>query len=174
MPAKKRIPKEAIAAAALSLFRTEGMEAVNTARLSAVLGCSTQPLYHAYKNMEELKADVRVAVLSLYEHYLQEEGESGKWPPYKAQGMGYIRFAREEPQAFRYLFMSGVTGYQDDAALQNIADTYTAGNVDFHTQMWFFVHGIACMQATGYLPLDDETVSTLLTAQFKAMKGEKT
>ena len=36
---------------------------------------------------------------------LEEEEKSGKYPPYKARGMGYIRFAKEEKNLFRLLFM---------------------------------------------------------------------
>ena len=41
----------------------------------------------------------------LYQNYLKEDMASGKYPPYKASGMAYIRFAKEEKELFRLLFM---------------------------------------------------------------------
>ena len=47
----------------------------------------------------------------------------------------------------------------------------TAAAKNFHFPMWVFVHGIATMSATGYLHLDENTISELLSAEYLAMKA---
>jgi hypothetical protein len=38
-----------------------------------------------------------------------------------------------------------------------------------HLELWIFVHGIATMLATGYVELDQETVSNLLTDGYRGI-----
>ena len=40
----------------------------------------------------------------------------------------------------------------------------------FHLEMWVMVHGIAVMLATGYLDLDEDTVSRMLTDAYQGLK----
>ena len=40
----------------------------------------------------------------------------------------------------------------------------------FHLEMWLFVHGIATMEATSYLNLDDEFISNALTDLYNGLK----
>ena len=42
----------------------------------------------------------------MYRQYIAEDMSSGEYPPYKASGMAYIRFADEERELFRLLFMN--------------------------------------------------------------------
>ena len=56
MPAAKRISKEAIIDAAAAVLRIGGFEAINARSVAKALGCSTQPIYLSFRNMEELKS----------------------------------------------------------------------------------------------------------------------
>lgn len=56
MPAAKRISKEAIIDAAAAVLRIGGFEAINARSVAEALGCSTQPIYLSFRNMEELKS----------------------------------------------------------------------------------------------------------------------
>ncbi len=40
-----------------------------------------------------------------YQDFIKAEREKSIYPPYKASGMAYIRFAKEEEELFRLLFM---------------------------------------------------------------------
>ena len=55
--------------------------------------------------MEEVGQEVFIASDLLYQNYLREDMAKGKYPPYKASGMAYIRFAKEERELFKLLFM---------------------------------------------------------------------
>ncbi len=46
--------------------------------------------------MDEVGAAVIKAAYEIYDGYIKEGMNSGKYPPYKASGMAYIRFAREK------------------------------------------------------------------------------
>lgn len=180
MPPKSRVTKEDIVAAAVELVREGGAEALNARALAKKLDCSTQPIFSNFAAMEELKAAVIGAAQRRYHQYLAEEMGSGRWPPYKASGLGYIRFAMEEKELFKLLFMRDRTGEAITEDLEEISPIIaliqekTGMSFDrarlFHLEMWLYVHGAATMLATNYLPWDLEDISAMLTDAFEGLR----
>ena len=178
MPPKVKITKEQIITAAVRLVREKGYEALNARTLAAALSCSTQPIFSNYTSMEELRGDLLVAAAKVYEEIAESEANRHIYPPYKASGMAYIRFASEERELFRLLFMrprteneitkeselfvNVVREAEESTGLSFRAET-------FHFEMWAFVHGIATMAVTHYLPLNEETVSVILTDAYQGL-----
>lgn len=175
MPRKFLFTREEIIQAALTLTRERGLSSVTARALADALGTSTKPIFGLFQNMEEVHTEVMRAVAMLFRERTRREMESGEYPPYKASGMAYIRFAREEPVFFRLLFMRDRTGEsQDDtaarAAIEPVIQLISANTglsaedaYRFHLEMWVFVHGIATMIATAYLEWDDAYISSAMT-----------
>ncbi len=180
MSAKRQITREQIVQAAMAIVSEQGMEALNARSVAARCGCSTQPIYLCFENLQQLKDAVEGEIQNRYNAYIAEEIKSGKYPEYKASGMGYIRFAKEQPNFFKYLFMRNRAGendkweqaYEFRREAQRVEkygfDKSASGRI--HTHMWVWVHGIAAMYATGFLDWDWEAVSELLTEEFFAVK----
>lgn len=181
MAAKKQITREKIIDGAYALVRRHGMSALNARTVASALGCSTRPIYLSFAGMDELKQAVAERITETYKSYLKNELDRHIYPDYKAYGMGYIRFAREEKQLFSYLFMrdrTGENGVIDGGDLNGVygalslATGLTGSEAErFHAECWVFVHGIATMLATSYLELDDATVSGLVTDMFTGLKA---
>lgn len=181
MSAKKQVTRQNIIDAAFALVRRSGMSALNARSLAKSLGCSTRPIYISFGSMEELKGEVIKLINQTYQTYLKKEVDRRIYPEYKAYGMGYIRFAREEKQLFSYLFMRNrpsqggeLDGGDITAVLRSLSSATGLGGdlaERFHWECWVFVHGIATMLATGYLTLDDGTVSGLISDMFLALKA---
>ena len=180
MPPKAKVGKDDILSAALELVRTNGAAALNARAVAGILGTSTQPIFSHYKNMSELKQDVLAAADALYHDYLQKDMEAGTYPVYKASGMAYIRFAREERELFKLLFMrdrSGEVITEDhdeirpilDIIKQNLHLTEQEAFL-FHLEMWIYVHGIATMIATSDLELDEDFISQVITDAFTGLR----
>lgn len=180
MPPKIRLSKPAILSAAVELVRESGPDALNARALAQRLGCSTQPIFSNYASMEALRTDVIAAGMERYHRYLAEDMGSGQYPPYKASGMGYIRFALEEKELFKLLFMRDRSGENitDDVEelrpiltlIQDKTGMSFARSRQFHLEMWIYVHGIATMLATGYLPWTMEDISAMLTDAFEGLR----
>lgn len=178
MPPRNKVSKQDILAAAVELTRAG--DALNARALAQKLGCSTQPIFSNYASMEALRTDVIAAALERYHRYLAEDMGSGKYPLYKASGMGYIRFALEEKELFKLLFMRDRSGevIGEDleevgpiiALIQDKTGMSFARARLFHLEMWLYVHGIATMLATGYLPWTMEDISAMLTDAFEGMR----
>lgn len=179
MPPRVRISREDIIKTAVGLIRREGADALNARAVAKELDCSTQPVFSNFTTMEELRRAVLEAADALYQEYIDREIASGKYPAYKASGMAYIRFAAEERELFRLLFMRDRSG--EDIPRETFGDTKISGIVEdstglsgdraelFHLEMWAFVHGIAAMTATGFLTLDTELVSDMLTDAYRGI-----
>lgn len=183
MPPKIKVTKEDIIKTALSLVREQGDGALNARSIAGALGCSTQPIFSNFATMDSLRLAVIDEARGILSEYMKAETESGLYPtPYKASGMAYIRFAKEEKELFKILYMRTRKDdeYTDDLALYNQMtnlihqNTGLAGESTslFHLEMWAYVHGIATMFATGFLSLDWELVSKMITDAYQGLKKQ--
>ena len=180
MPPVQKTGKDEIINAAFDIARKKGFGNLNARAIAKKLGVSTQPIFSNFKNMEDLKMEIIKKASSLYFSMLEEEEKSGKYPSYKARGMGYIRFAREEKNLFRLLFMdkrsSDVKFPTDDATkeIELISNTLSFSEDKasrMHALLWFFVHGIASLIVTESLQLSEEDISAALTDTYLGLKS---
>lgn len=180
MPPKAKITEKDILNAAVKQVRENGAESLNARALAGILGCSTQPIFSNFASMEELKAAVIGFAHELYGEYLQREIKSDKYPAYKASGMGYIRFAREEKELFKLLFMRDrsfepmTLSLNADPVIEMTqkATGYSYEKAErFHLEMWVVVHGIASMIATNFLDWDMEMASGVMTDMYMGLRA---
>ena len=182
MPPKVKVTKERIAECAFELVRKNGIEELNARSMAEMLECSTQPIFSNYESMAELRKDVIKKAYELMIVYREREISSGEFPSYKASGIAYIRFAKEEKMLFKLLFMSG-SAEVDDCDIAKIDWNSTVERVSgyagvaesraelFHLEMWMFVHGVASMLATGNLDLEMNVVSDMLSDVYLGLKA---
>ena len=180
MPPKVKITKTDIINTALEIIRANGAQAVNARSIAAALNCSTQPIFSNFASMEALDQEVLCAAHELYLGFLRRDLESGLHPEYKALGVGYIRFAQEEKELFKLLFMRDREGTVLDttsdfeASVEIImkSNGVTRQTAEImHFEMWIFVHGIATMLATSYLTLEWELISTMVSDVYQGIRA---
>ncbi len=183
MPRKFMFTREEVLAAALNLAREQGIAAVTARGLGEKLGSSSKPIFSLFENMEDVLRGVMEAADELYRNYLKEDMASGKYPPYKASGMAYIRFAKEEKELFKLLFMrdrshENTDNKEENKQLLELIQQNLGINKEeaylFHLEMWIYVHGMATMLATSYLELDEAFISKVLTDAYEGMKTRYT
>ena len=179
MPPKCRFTREEIIQAALDLTAEKGVGALTARGLAQRLGSSAKPIFGLFANMEEVQQEVVKAANLRYQEYLRQDMSAGRYPPYKASGMAYIRFAREQKELFKLLFMRDRTheekaaGDEVDALLGLIQKNMGLSRDDayrFHLEMWIYVHGIATMIATAYLEWDMDFISAALTDAYQGLR----
>lgn len=182
MPPKAKFTKEEIVTAALGIVREQGIEAVTARELGARLGSSSRPIFTVFTNMEEVISEVILAAKAHYKEYI-DEGLSRE-VPFKGVGMQYIRFAKEEPQLFRLLFMTGKTSIPESfemvmavddnykQILRSVQESYhltedAAKRIYRH--LWIYAHGIAVLFASGVGNFDEDEIDTLMTEIFTGL-----
>ena len=180
MPPAQKTGKDEIINAAFDIVREKGFCNLNARAIAKKLGVSTQPIFSNFKNMEDLKIEIVKKASSLYFAMLEEEEKRGKYPPLEARGMGYIRFAKEEKNLFRLLFMdkrNPDVRFPTDDATKEIG--LISGSLSFaedkvsrmHALLWFFVHGIAALIVTESLELSEEVISKSLTDAYLGLQS---
>lgn len=182
MPPKVKITREEIIRTAVEIVRKDGHQALNARSVAAKLECSTQPVFSNFASMQALRLAVVEQADLLSQEYTKQEIERGEYPAYKASGIAYIRFAKEEKELFKLLYMRDRTGEtipKDMVLAENIASILqqNTGLEDadmklFHLEMWAYVHGIAAMVATGFLELDWDVVSRMLTDAYLGLRKQ--
>lgn len=183
MPRKVTVTKDIIINGAVELIRSKGLENFNARALAKEIGCSTQPIFSTFKNMEELKAEVIKYATQIYNEYIKKAKESKKeFAKYKEVGLAYLKLAKNEPELFKLLFFrdrqnedqQNMEDSNMEYILQSIMDKTGLSKQDaytFHLYMWIFTQGLASMLITHYLELDDKSIDELLTKQFLIMKS---
>ena len=181
MPPKFKFTREQIVAAALEVTRKNGITGLTARGLAAELGSSAKPIFGLFQNMEEVQSEVVSAANTLYQFYIQKGMEDNKFPPYKASGIAYIQFAKEEKELFKLLFMRDRTDEkieENREEIRPILDLIMKNlGIDeneayfFHLELWLYVHGIATMIATNYLEWDIEFIDKALTDAYQGLKN---
>ena len=181
MPPKVKVTKEEIILKSLDLVRKNGEQGINARAIASALGCSTQPIFSNFSTMEELTAATVAYAHRHYLDFLKKESESGKYPPYKSFGMAYIRFAKEESELFKLLFMCDRKGAEFVPTVdftESVKMIVNANGVSsetaelMHLEMWSCVHGIGTMLATSFLSFEWELIEKMLTDVYQGIRSK--
>ncbi len=173
MARKESVTQEDILSNAFEMAREEGMENVTTRRIADKAGCSTQPIYRIYRNMDELVDAIYGRAILFYNDFVSKCDKTDD-TPFVNLGLAYIKFASEESNLFRLLFMTKEHGGKTLFELLNADQEYVVEQINkaralgakdpsgIFMEMWIMIHGIAGMTITGDydLPLA-ETVKLL-------------
>lgn len=183
MAPKIKVTKKDIIETTLNLIRKDGEGAINARSIAASLGCSTQPVFSNFSTMEELRESAIVAAYEIYTDFIKREVESGRYPQYKSFGMAYVRFAEEEKELFKLLFMRDRTNeelspspdFEESVKLIMETNQVTQEKaMMMHLEMWTCVHGIATMLVTSFFSLDWELISDMLTDIYQGIRARHT
>lgn len=178
MARKETVTREILIDTAFSLLREEGVEQVTARKLAARVGCSTQPIFRLYKNMEELQLELCDKMIDFFENYY-DQFQGMDDTPFVNLGLAYIQFAETEKNIFQALFLSQNRGGKSlyellngsrGSVVREISKAKEAGKSnasELFMMMWIFIHGAACMVITGDYDLTEaETVKLLKDSYF--------
>ena len=180
VPAIKKVSKEAIIDAAVDVLRDDGFSAINARSVAKKLGCSTQPIYFSFKNMEELKCALTQRAIELHTKRVRDslKQHDGNDSRYSSYGMGFVKFAAEEKQLFRWLYLEGkqLGPYQNDVlfpeAIAVIVDEFGYSDNTarrFHQDMIYFSYGLAILANTDHLHLTEAELREAFRREFHAL-----
>lgn len=179
MARKETITKMDILNAAFEMTSEEGFEHVTARTLAAKAGCSTQPIFRIYKNMEELGKDLFEQVVAYFGAYYENFPRKND-TPFVNLGLCYIRFAQDNTKLFQLLFTSekrhGKSLYDilngtNGAVVKEINSAGANGCKNpgaMFMKMWILIHGAACMSVTGDYDLKENETIALLEESYQA------
>jgi AcrR family transcriptional regulator len=177
MPNITKIKKEEIISASIQIVREEGINALNARILAKKMNCSIQPVYYHFPTMNELRTKVKEKIKEVYNSYIEETKKVEN--TFKSVGLAYIRFAEEEPNFFKLLFMEKdnkifCLNQQLDENYEYILSTIISmypitreQAIHLYENVWVTTHGLAVMIATGFMHPTHEKISSILTESFR-------
>lgn len=172
MPPKVKFQKEEIINAAVKITRKKGIDALTARELASELGVSTRPIFTYFDTMEQLKGEVYDFAKELYREYI----ERGLKAPIPNLGVGqqYLRFAKEEPELYKLLYLTKPDGAKGGAmeALtlsQNLVRKSVMKNYNmdadtadkYFRDLWLVAYSFTTLIVTGECPYTDEEISAI-------------
>ena len=172
MAPKNKFTKEEMAEAALQVVRAKGVDGLTAKTIADELGTSTRPIFTGFGSMEDVKQAVYAAAMRVYDSYTSA-GLKEKIP-FLGVGKSYIRFAREEPELYRLLFLTRTPEYSAMKSMQHlqalvrpaVMNIYhiTAEEADLYFRdLWLVAHSLSTLIVTGDCIYSDQEISQLLT-----------
>lgn len=154
MPPKKQISTEQMIERAFHIVRSEGLDALTVRRLAKDLNCSTQPIYHTFSDMKELKKELMKRAQEEMVRFIFTHNEK-ELPIGLASLLSYVAFSCVEKNLFRMIFTTG--------------DISSTGNSDFvpkelgiDLNMIVYVNGIIMMLAFQALRKSPEQIREMI------------
>lgn len=169
--------KEQILDAAIQVIRRSGWNAATTRMIAKELGSSTMPIYSQFRSREKLEEELRQRTRQMLVEYQQRQYSQH---PLLNAAFGYVKFARDERNIFRLLFMEPPAGSKEakggamidsfkselgEEALRGtiLEQLPAAGQSALVEHSWIFTHGLAMMvNAGGGASFHDDKVMELL------------
>lgn len=180
MPPSVKFTKQEIIDAALRVVRAGGVGSLTARSLASELGASTRPMFTYFDSMDALKHEVHEAAKDLYRAYV--ERGLAEPIPFLGVGQSYIRFAKEEPELYKLLFlekpssagggaMEALALSQDlvRASLMRIYQMDAEQADCYFRDLWLVAFSFATLVVTDDCPYTDEQMSAILTEMSLAV-----
>lgn len=182
MPPKPKFSREEIIKTAFETVTEKGTEKLTARELGLALGSSPRPIFTLFKNMDEVKNEVKREAMNYFENYKKEA--FADMPHFKREGMKMIIFGSEKPNLYRLLFMEeqkNVKSFVDifqklgksaEESVKIIRKDYGLNQKNaemLFENMWIYTFGIGTLCATKVCHFSYGEISDMLTVQFRAL-----
>ena len=174
MAPKNKFTKDEMIAAALRVVRSKGIDGLTAKTMADELGTSTQPIFTGFGSMDGVRQEVYAAAARVYDGYADAGLKEAI--PFLGVGMQYIRFAREEPELYRLLFLTRAQDQEHSAmkSMQHLQTLVRPTLIDvyhitveeanrYFRDLWLVVHGLSTLIVTDDCPYSDQEIGQILT-----------
>ena len=181
MPKPVSITKELVDKTAFELVRTQGMEALTARNIAEKAGCSTQPIYKIYRNLEELRENTIRQIADYADKIIM--GYHKTPIPFLNTGLGFIHFAATEKVLFRifnvenYLQQSVFGPLKDQQLYALMEDLLGDAPLsqeqrrELFLNTMIYTNGLAHLSHSGQLGMTEKQVAERLLAFFVHFSG---
>lgn len=158
------------------MVREKGSECINARDLGDYMGCSSRPLFTAFRNMDELIDAVRMEASARFLDSVRAARDAkSAGPAAKRMGMCIVRYAQTEPNLYKFIHWTGRKMF-DVEELSRIMATqyqtdYQLSDEDaksFFDHMMIFNMGLCSLITNGMRQFAQGEVERILLEQFSA------
>ena len=165
-------------------IKENGFESLNARSLCKYIGCSTQPLFKNFENMEGLNKELKTYLHDYYDDFINKIVDENDY--LYTISYAYALFAYKEPNIFKALFMSKLAGSRTiDEVLHA---SHNIGTIKASTKQYnmslseaenlyrdvrFFTHGLSCQIACNSIKVTNEEIKKLIKNLINNLKEVK-
>lgn len=186
MTRKKVIMKNQILDAAYSIAKRDGLSLITARNVAKEIGCSTQPIYLEFENMDELKSVLLDKIQRQMSDKLMERKVTGNL--FTDASLNYIDFSKNEKKLFEILFnanllivdLTKTESYQFllESLVEDVTEQLTNEEIKtLFCDLWIVIHGLASLTTVGQVNNDDAAnekyIKRAKSGIIEAIKGSK-
>lgn len=173
MARKEKFNKETIVLLGAKFVKEMGIEKLNSRNLAKYMGCSTQPLFRNYENLNEYKKELKIKMKEQYNQFINNIID--KNDHLLTISYAYALYAKNEPNIFRALFITELAGTRTVAQVINSEwnretieatvkqyDMSLSNAECLYRDVRFYTHGIATQLCCKSIALKDEEIYELI------------
>lgn len=184
MPPKAKHTREEIVQVAFEMTREKGFDAVTTREIGRKLGTSSSPIFTLFKNMNEVKQEVRKLAMKKFEGYVADVRNYS--PAFKQFGIKMVEFAINEPKLFQILY---IDEHEKSATFDDVVKELGAPATDckellkeehnltddeaalLFEQVWLHTFSMCVLIVNNVCSFSQEQISRTLSIGFQGMLG---
>ena len=169
-----KFSKKDIMEKSLEFIELYGYSKLTVRELAKYIGCSTQPFFRLFNNMEEYKKELKVYLHDYYDLFISKIIKKDDY--LFTISYAYTLFALKEPNIFKSLFMSDLAGSRTIEEVLNsswnldtinsIPKQYGVSIDDaksLYRDIRFFTHGLSCQIAIKSIVVNEEEIRKLIS-----------
>jgi len=188
-PPKSKFTKEKILDTAFIILQKKGWNYISARTIARELKASTMPIYSSVESMEEVEKELWARAFESLQKYQLEKYTDN---PFLNSAIGYVFFARDLPNLFKFLFFERpekISASELHKLRKRLPKELRDFSIDFFRkispqkldkatlQSWIFTHGLAVLIYSGALTkLTSENIINILEeagGAFFARKNHK-
>ena len=167
----------------MEFIKEKGINSMNARDLCEYIGCSTQPIFKNFGNMEGLENEIKQYLKNYYNNFTDKIVDKNAY--LYTSNYSYTLFALEEPNLFEALFMvdPGKTKTMDEILNENedreiiesIPEQYSLSKKQserLYRDIKLYTHGLSCQIACNNLTLRKEEVGALIRNMINNLRKE--
>ena len=162
-------------------IKENGVDALNARNLCKYIGCSTQPLFRNFNNMEGLKKELKIHLHNFYDEFIEKIVDKEDY--LFTISYAYALFALKNPKIFKALFMSELAGTRTIKEVLN--SSWNIETIDsipkqynltkkqsekLYRDVRFYTHGLACQIACNSISVADAEIKKLIHEIINKLK----
>lgn len=173
MARKETYTKEDILNKSVLFIKEIGLDKLTVRELAKYIGCSTQPIFRYYKNMDDFKEELKIYLRKDYETFINKYIEEEDY--LMTISYGYSLYAKNESNVFKALFLSDLSGtrtineiFNTERNIPTLIAMRMQYNIsrdkaeNIYRDVRFYTHGIASQLSNNSIKLSDKEIYELI------------
>ena len=173
MARKEKYTKEIIVNKGVEFVKNYGIYKLSCRDLAKYIGCSTQPIFRLWNNIEEYKQDLKVELKHDYHNFIAKYVDINDY--LYTISYAYALYSKKEPNIFRALFITELAGTRTIREVLNTS--WNVPTIDAMTKQYkisieeaeriyrdvrFYTHGIASQLCAKTIRITDKEIKKLI------------